>query len=69
MCQRWKKILLGKKTYKSKNPFSTDGCRSIKIRDIEFETEKKSKKLVKLKVYYTKLNDRFNKIRQKTMAT
>ena len=34
------KILWEKKLYKSKNPFSTYGCRSIKARDIEFETEK-----------------------------
>ena len=37
---KMEKILWEKKLYKSKNPFSTDGCRSIKIRDIEFETEK-----------------------------
>ena len=34
------KILWEKNHYKSKNPFSSDGCRSIKVRDIEFETEK-----------------------------
>ena len=37
---KMEKILWEKKLYKSKNPFSTYGCRSIKARDIEFETEK-----------------------------